>query len=147
MQGKELVAVGNLAGDAVGGFGGLVRDMHEAIAGRTFRALGPLGAPVRVIHDGVAARIHAGVRASLRAAPRARGAAVRRRARPDAPRLWTSTGGGFALAALNGALGDVLAERGNDLALTMTIRRRGEDVDVEPDAVARAFPDATPQMV
>jgi pimeloyl-ACP methyl ester carboxylesterase len=147
MQSQEITAVGELAGEAVGGFGTLVRDMHRAIAGRTFRALGPLGAPVRVIHDSVATGVHAGVRASLRAGPRAGGAAIARRARPDAARLGTSTGGGFALAALNGAVGDILAERGNDLALKMTIRRRGEDVDVEPDAVARAFPDATPQMV
>ena len=147
MQSQEMRAVGELAGEAVGGFGGLVRDMHEAIAGRTFRALGPLGAPVRVIHDGVATGVHAGVRASLRAAPRAGGALAARRARPDAPRLGSSTGGSFALAALNGAVGDVLLDRGSDLALTMTIRSGGEDVEPEPFAVAGAFPDASPRLV
>ena len=147
MQRNEMQAVGELAGEAVGGFGSLVAEMHEAIAGRTFRALGPLGAPVRVIHDGVASGIHAGVRASLRAGPRAGAAYAARRAPADAPRLGTSTGGSFALAALNGAVGDLLAQRGSELALEMAIRHHGADVAIEPDAVAQAFEEATPRLV
>jgi len=53
MQRTELQAAGQLAGDAIGGLGGLVADMHEAIAGRVFRALDPMSEPVRVVHDGV----------------------------------------------------------------------------------------------
>jgi len=33
MQRAELQAAGELAGDWIGGLGGLVADMHEAIAG------------------------------------------------------------------------------------------------------------------
>ena len=50
MQRAEVQAVGALAGEAIGGFGSLVAGMHEAISGRVFRALGPLGLPVRVVH-------------------------------------------------------------------------------------------------
>ena len=45
MQGAELRAAGALAGDAIGGVGGLVADLHEAVASRVFGALGPMGAP------------------------------------------------------------------------------------------------------
>jgi pimeloyl-ACP methyl ester carboxylesterase len=142
----EIRAVGELAGDTLGGAGALARDMHEAIAGRTFRALGPLGAPVRAVHDGIADAVHRGVRAGMRALPRGGAHVLAVRARDDAPSLGATAPGGLALGVLNGAIGDALAATGNPLALDITVRRGGADVATTPAALALAFPDATPKV-
>jgi pimeloyl-ACP methyl ester carboxylesterase len=49
--------VGELAGQAMAGTGTLVRDVHAAIARRAFEAVGPQGAPARLMHDGVSAAV------------------------------------------------------------------------------------------
>jgi pimeloyl-ACP methyl ester carboxylesterase len=46
---------------------------------------------------------------------------------------------------VNGAFGDSLSRRGNRLALPMTLRRDGADVD--PGRLADAYPDATSRLV
>jgi pimeloyl-ACP methyl ester carboxylesterase len=145
MQRTEVQAAGVLAADAIAGVGGLVSDMHEAVAGRIFGVLGPLGAPVRVVHDGISAGVHRGVRLGLRALPRGGAELAALNAGPtsaaDTPR------GGLALAALNGAIGDALAARRDPLALGMAVRFRDTDVALTPEAVAAAFPEATPRVV
>src|SRR4051812_21670537 len=117
MQRTELQAVGELAGQAVGGVGGLAADMHRAIATRVFGALGPLGAPVRVIHDGITGGMYRAVGAGLRALPRGPVALAALNAPPDASPLGATPGGGVALAALNGAVGDALHAANSPLAL------------------------------
>lgn len=52
-----------------------------------------------------------------------------------------------ALAALNGVLGDHLAQTNNPLALEMRFRRDGRAIALEPKALADAFPDATGRLV
>jgi pimeloyl-ACP methyl ester carboxylesterase len=146
MQRAELQAAGQLAGDAIGGLGGLVADLHEAIAGRVFRALGPMGAPVRVVHDGVSGAIYHGVRAGLRALPRGGAQLAALNAGADTLALGDTPRGGVALAALNGAIGDALAQAGSPLALGMTVRRDGGDVGLDAEELALTFPDATPRV-
>jgi pimeloyl-ACP methyl ester carboxylesterase len=146
MQRAELQAAGQLAGDAIGGFGGLIADMHEAVAGRVFRALGPMGAPVRVVHDGVSGEIHRGVRAGPRALPRGGAQLAALNAGPDTLALGDTPRGGVALAVLNGAIGDALAEADSTLALGMTVRRDGGDVGLDADELALTFPEATPRV-
>ena len=46
-------ASGRLGGQVVGWPATSARDVHSAVAGRVFDSLGVLGAPVRVIHDGL----------------------------------------------------------------------------------------------
>jgi pimeloyl-ACP methyl ester carboxylesterase len=119
---QEIEAAGDLAGGALGGTSSLVGELHEAIAGRTFRALGPMAAPVRAIHDGVSAAVYRAVSIALGSVPRA-GAAVLARATPvDAPSVSDSLRGSLALGALNGAIGDRLADGRSPLALEMTFR-------------------------
>jgi pimeloyl-ACP methyl ester carboxylesterase len=134
MRSAEIRAAGDLAGRALAGTGTLVRDVHAAIAERAFAAAGPGGEPARILHDGVSAAVYGGVRATLRALPRGAGTILARSARADAPSLADSPRGSLALAALNGAIGDALHLEGSELALTMSLRRRGADVD--PDAPA-----------
>src|SRR5262249_61274952 len=86
------------------------------------------------VHDGVSAAVYGGLRVTLRAVPRGAGTVLAQRAAPDAPALADSPRGALALAALNGAIGDALHLEGSELALAMTLRRRGATVD--PDAPA-----------
>jgi pimeloyl-ACP methyl ester carboxylesterase len=146
MDGAEARAAGRLAGDALGGFGTLVRDMHSAIATRAFEAIGPGVAPVRAVHDGVSTAVYAAVRGALTALPRAGGAVYAARTAPGAPRLTESPRGSLALAALNAAVGDALGERGDPLALEMALRHHGRELPLEPSPLGEAFPGATPRI-
>ena len=51
------------------------------------------------------------------------------------------------LAALNGVLGDHLAASGNPLALPMTLRSDGSDLELAPAALARAFGSSRGRLV
>jgi pimeloyl-ACP methyl ester carboxylesterase len=122
--------VGELAGEALAGAGVLVRDVHAAIARRAFDAVGPSGAPARAVHDGIATAVYGGVRAALAAVPRGTGAVLA----PDARSLADSPRGALALALLNAYAGDALAAEDSPLALEMTLRHRG--AELEPDTLA-----------
>jgi pimeloyl-ACP methyl ester carboxylesterase len=141
MRAAEIREVGRLAGEAVGGFATFVGETHEGIASRTFKALGPLGVPTRLVHERATATIYPAVRNALAAGPRAGADLLARRTPPGAPTASASLGGSLALGALNGAIGDTLARGGSELALTMSVRRGGKD------ATAAAFAsDATPRL-
>jgi pimeloyl-ACP methyl ester carboxylesterase len=146
MRRSEVTAIGELTGQALAGAGGLARDVHAAIARRVFAAVGPAGAPVRVIHDGVAGLTYGSVRMALGAAPR--GAALAFAAtRSEALPLADSPRGRLALGLLNGYRGDTLATTRSALALTMSIRRHGGELPLERAALARALPNAAPRVV
>src|SRR4051794_27770576 len=125
MRAAEMREVGRLAGEAVGGFASFVGDMHEGIASRVFKSLGPLGLPTRIVHEKATATIYPGIRRTLAAGPRAGADAVARRAPTDALPASASRAGSLALGALNGAIGDALQRNGSELALTMTARHPG----------------------
>jgi pimeloyl-ACP methyl ester carboxylesterase len=146
MQRKELRAVGELLGEATGGTGVFVKQIHEAIAGRTFGALGGLGLPARVLHDRLAAAVYEAVRRTLGALPRGSAAMLERTTPTDAGSLSESARGSIVLGALNGVIGDSLASRDSELALTMSIRSRGEEITADPTTLARALPGATPKL-
>ena len=122
--------MGELAGRAFAGTGTLIRDVHVAIARRAFEAVGPGGASARTIHDGVAAAVYGGVRVALEAVARGTAAALATTAGEEAPSLAASPRGARALAVLNAYAGDALAADGSELALDMTLRHRGADLDV-----------------
>jgi hypothetical protein len=146
MRSEEIRATGELMGEAIGGTGAFVRHMHEAIAGRPFRALGPLALPVRAVHDRVSGAVYGAVRGALSAPPRAAGALLARTAAPGAPALAQSLGGSMALGALNGAIGDLLTRRDSELALRMALRGPAGDLPTDAAGLARAFPEATPRL-
>jgi len=143
MQSGEVRASGELlAGALRGGTGGFLREVHEAIAARPFRAVGVLGWPARVIHDRVAGAAYRTVGGALAAGPRAAAAALARTVPGEALSLRDSLRGSLALGALNGAIGDALARAGSELALDTSLRRRGADVGADPAALAEAYPEA-----
>jgi pimeloyl-ACP methyl ester carboxylesterase len=139
MRAGEAKALGKLAGHASAGPVVLAREIDAAISGRTFGALGLLAAPVRLIYEGVSKVVYRGVGAALRG-PIAAGATALLRA-DDRP--LADGAGSVALGALNGAAGDILDP---ELALGMTVRSDGVAVELEPSAIAQAFPDATPKL-
>ena len=144
MRNSEIRALGDLAGRAFAWPGAVAKDMHATVANRTFGVLGILGAPVRVIHDGISGAAYRSVGRALRAPVGAASGAAGRLA--SGVPLADSPLGGFALGALNGAIGDSLASGHGDLALELTVRERGRDVALDPAGVAAAFPDATPTL-
>ena len=120
----DVVAIGDLAGEALAVGTGVVQEVHDAIAARPFGVLGRPAAPVRAIHNGIARAAYASVAAGLRAASRAGAAAAASRVDDRRPPLAETRGGTVALAGLNAVYGDRIARRGNRLALEMEIRRR-----------------------
>src|SRR3954470_2590642 len=142
MRSTEMRAIGELAGRTLAGAGTMVRDLHMAVAGRAFTAVGPGGAPARAVHDGVAEALHGGVRTALAALPRGAGSAVARAAPVEGPALGQSPRGSLALAALNAYIGDALVAGDSPLALAMTLRHSGADLPLEPGALAHALPEA-----
>jgi pimeloyl-ACP methyl ester carboxylesterase len=146
-QRDELRALARLGfdelGTAMSGIGGV----HAGIAQRVFRAVGPQGAPVRVVHDGISGGIYAGLETASRALGTGADALLGRRAVKDAHALSTHPRGALALAALNGLIGDRLEREGSVLHVALAIRHKGRPVPPEPEAVAKAFPDAAPHVV
>jgi pimeloyl-ACP methyl ester carboxylesterase len=142
MQRDEIRAAGKVAANVAGGTGALVRDVHLAVAGRVFGALGVIGAPIRMMHDGLTKGVHTAVRGAVGALPRGGAEVLALQAPADAAGLGTSVRGGLALAAINGYAGDVLAAEESPLALDMAIRLAGRDVDPAPEPLAAAFPEA-----
>jgi len=59
------------------------------------------------------------------------------------PRVEDSPRGRFVVSAVNGLIGDRLAEDHPDLAITMAVRREGRDVPLDAAGLSAAFPQAT----
>ena len=86
MRSTEVRAIGELAGRTLAGTGTMVRDLHMAVAGRAFAAVGPGGAPARAVHDGVAGAVYGAVGRRCARCRRRRGGASRARPRSMRPR-------------------------------------------------------------
>ncbi|GGI02775.1 alpha/beta hydrolase [Egicoccus halophilus] len=134
-----------LAADVVDGVvSETVQGVHRAVADRAFGAVGPLGAPVRLVHDVVLESVYATVRGSLRGLGVVGGMVAAARAR-DQQRPWLdrSSAGSRLAAIANGLLDEVPSA----LRLPLAIRQAGVTVDAEAAALAAAFPDATTHVV
>jgi pimeloyl-ACP methyl ester carboxylesterase len=143
---EEILAFGELAGEAAAGTAGHIKDMHEGIAKRVWAAVGPTAVPIRLAHDRIAKGAYRAAGQLTGALVRAGANAASSRWRADAPSIEASATGRVVLGALNGAFGDTLVDRGNALALEMTLRRAARDVELTPAGLRSAFPDATPKL-
>jgi hypothetical protein len=147
MRSDEAGALGVLAADGVGGIVDRAQELHRAVAGRVFGALGGGPVPVRVAHDAIAGAVYAGARVAGGTGSRLVGAAVAVTRPPDAPSLTDHPRAGPAVGALNGILGDRLHAEASVLALPMTVRAGGHDVPLTAAALAAAYPDAGARVV
>lgn len=125
---------------------GTVRDVHTAIASRAFgltnlATAGGSRSHQRV-HDGISQAIYGGLSLGARLVATGLRASDRR-----GPRLEATAPGRQLLSVVNGLIGDRLAEERPELAIGMAVRRRGCDVPLEREALARAFPGATGDLV
>jgi pimeloyl-ACP methyl ester carboxylesterase len=147
MHADEAHHLGRLAGASVRGFVRGLHDVHAAVATRVFDLVGPAGAAVQVVHDGVARATYQAVGAGLNAAGRAGGLVAAERARiAGTPRLADAPRARQVVGVLNGAHGDLLERDYPALALGMTVRSDGHDVALEPAALRGAFPDAASRI-
>lgn len=144
MSDTELRALTALGFDelrqATGGLGSI----HQAVAGRVFRAVGPGAAVVRPVHEGITRGVYAGLGLGARALGMAAQAAVGRR---DGPMLSTTPRGSAVIAAVTGLRGDALEADGSPLCQPMAVRVNGQPVALDRDALREAFPEATPRIV
>ncbi|MEA2422892.1 MAG: hypothetical protein QOF55_1991 [Thermoleophilaceae bacterium] len=124
MRSSEVRATGQLAGGAAGGMAVFIQDAHATVASRPFGLLGPLAAPVRIVHDRISATTYRAVARALAAGP----IAIARLTPGNGIPLADTLRGSMALGALNGAIGDRLARDGNPLALEMRLRADEERV-------------------
>lgn len=145
MRAAEARDLGRLGATALAGGARRVAEVHTGISGRVFRAVGPLGAPVRVVHDGVLSVVYPTVRGALWGGARAAGEVGARRA--AGPPLDARPAARTALALLNGSHGDLLERHAPALALGMTVRLAGRDVALTRDGLGAAFPGARPTVV
>src|SRR5690349_10497176 len=99
----EAPALARLTFDELGRGPGGIWAIHQAIATRAFRAVGPSGRAIQVAHDSISGAVYGGLRGATSLV--GRGAA---RAVADAPPLSNTRRGSAVLAAVNGLIGDVL---------------------------------------
>jgi len=144
MSDTELRALTALGFDelrqATGGLGSI----HQAVAGRVFRAVGPVAALASPVHEGITRGVYAGLGLGTRALGMAAQAAVGRR---DGPMLSTTPRGSAVIAAVTGLRGDALEADGSPLCQPMAVRVNGQPVALDRDALREAFPEATPRIV
>jgi pimeloyl-ACP methyl ester carboxylesterase len=127
---------------------GTARDVHRAWGKRVYGALNAAtGGAARLpqtAHDGIAASVYCGLGTGLRGVSKALRAADRHGV---GARLEHSPRGRFVVSAVNGLIGDRLAEEGSELAIEMAVRRDGRDVPPRSEHLQAAFPDATGDLV
>jgi pimeloyl-ACP methyl ester carboxylesterase len=128
---------------AAGGIWGF----HRAIAARAFRASGPGAGPVRTVHDAIASRVYNGLAGATRLIGMATDGLLGRRRVEDGRALSSSPRGSLLLGAVTGLIGDALERDGSDLHEPMSARLDGRPVELEPDALAEAFPEPTSRLV
>ncbi len=141
MTPAELRAVSKLGGHAFAGLVSRIEQVHQAIGGRAFGSIGPVSAPVRVVHDFIARGAYRAVGSAGSAAGALGGEAASLLGAVGQP-----AGGGAVLAVLNAFTGDRLGPDLAPLAIRMAVRAGGSDVELAPQPVRDAFGDATPKL-
>jgi pimeloyl-ACP methyl ester carboxylesterase len=143
----EIRALSRLAFDELRAAAGGIASVHQAIAQRAFRAVGPGASTTQATHDAISGGVYAAVRGATALIGTAADVALSQGAAPSGRRLSTSAGGGAVLGVLNGLIGDRLELEDSDLQEPMGVRVGGRLVPPEPETLASAFGRATPRLV
>ncbi len=172
---RRLLGLKNLVHDAIERTTDLVEETHEAVAGKPVELLSriePLAEAVEVV-DGARRLTASAVFGAIRATNHgirlledagialvksaAAGAGIDERVAFEATALartpmWPGATGTLAWwldhaeGALNGAIGDFLSERGNDLQIRMALHHGGEPLESSRFALVAAVPNATSRV-
>ena len=140
MRADEAQGISRLAEAALRGGTERVLEVQRGISTRAYRAVGPVGAPVRAVHEALTGATYAVVGTALGTGARVAGRLAARQV--NGRDLDTGRRGRVALAVLNGAHGDLVQRAAPALALGMTVRADGRAVPVERAALAQAYPSA-----
>ncbi len=143
----EIRALSRLAFDELSGFIGGIASFQRAPAQRAFRAVGWGAKPTEFIYTAVTNGVYTGLRGATHALGSAADGALGRRQPGEGRRLSSNPVGSFAVAVLDGLIGDALEEQQSDLAEPMAVRVDGRVVEPERGTLAQAFPQATPRLV
>lgn len=138
----DLRAASRLAVEATRGVIGLVEEMHRTIAS------GPalLGKPLEKPATALTGLVYGHIKNVTDVV----GAGIDGALGLLAPLLGESVPGPereLVLAALNGVLGDYLAESKNPLALSFSLRRAGQDLSLSKEALLAAIPEASGRIL
>lgn len=124
---------------------GAVRDVHSSVAQRSFSATRIVGGRVpEWIHARVSNAVYAGVSTAIRGSATGLRALARRGI--GAP-LESSPSGRQVASAVNALVGAELAESGDPGRIQMALRSHAADVPMDPEALVRAYPNATGKVV
>ncbi|KQS00778.1 hypothetical protein ASG12_07935 [Williamsia sp. Leaf354] len=130
-------------GDATAG----IAKVHSAFSEHIFAGLrlglGDFVTPSKILHDSIAAGTYSVITAVCDTASEIAGQTADGWGRPPSQ----TSKGAFAIAAVNGLIGDHLDAQGSPLAEGMTIRVDGVPVAPTPADLAEAFPRATGRIV
>ncbi len=132
----DLRGASRIAIDATTGLTDLVEALHTRIATTPTRIGGPLvGGAV----NGITGLVYHAIRGVTRGVGRGIDAVLSELG-PRLGEIESSKTRDALVAALNGVLGDYLADSGNPLAIRMQLRRDGAPLDLAPDALAAITP-------
>jgi len=141
----------DVATAALGGGVATVEGVHTAIARKPFAALRlapavcEVSEAVRLVHNGITSLVYGGIRTAIAVTGGAARLAAALVASEDTePRAGSLSD--LAVAALNGFAGERLEREGNPLASTMSLRHAGRTVPLQRQALAAAFPAASPRV-
>lgn len=138
---SDLVGVGKLGISAAIGVTDLVEQMHLTIS----RTPLPFGPAIEGPAGGIAGFVYEGVRRGF--ALVGSGLDALQKALGPGVDVEGSRGRAVTLAALNGVVGDSLAESGNPLALAMRLRRDGRALTLNKAALGAEIENATGRVV
>jgi pimeloyl-ACP methyl ester carboxylesterase len=144
MSDRELSALTTLGFDELARAAGGIGSIQRAVSGRVFRMVGPGAILVRPIHEGITKGVYRGLGAGTRMIGTGAGIVAGRR---QGGAISSTRAGSAVIAAITGLTGDALEEQGSPLAQPMAVRVAGKPLDLDPGAVAAAFPDATERIV
>jgi pimeloyl-ACP methyl ester carboxylesterase len=141
-HGDDLRGASRLAIEATKGVTDVVEAMHRTIASGPDILGRPLEGPVRVLTG----LVYGGVRGVTKLV----GGSIDLALEQLAPLLGSSVPGPereAVLAVLNGVLGDYLKETKNPLAIPMQLRREGQALEIERQALMSAIPEASGKLL
>lgn len=124
---------------------GTVREMHQAVASRAFRATRVVGSRVpESLHDAVVTSLYGAISGTLRVGS---GSVRALSARGVGKPVESTRFGRNVVSAVNGLIGDELRMLDDPQAIVMSVRRDGEDVPVTRWQVGEAFRGASGHLV
>ncbi|WP_375501168.1 esterase/lipase family protein [uncultured Jatrophihabitans sp.] len=143
MRSDEIRDAGGFAGHALGDITTAVRDTHVAVAGRIFGLLGSAGAPIKLLHDSISTVAYISTRLGLTYGPQAAGLLAEALGHGSDESMHDRPRARLAIGAINGVLGDQIADEHPALAPELRLRHhagplRRLPVNLAHDADERA---------